>query len=108
MIDKRVGERIKKRREELGLTQERFAEKIGLTTGYISAVEQGKSFPRYEKLILIINGLETSADTIFYDVLDYSCPARASVLSEMISELPVEDQKRILEAVEFMIKQSTH
>lgn len=32
MIDKRVGKRIKQRREQLGLTQEQFAEKLGVAT----------------------------------------------------------------------------
>ena len=31
MIDKSIGRRIKQRREELGYTQEQFAEKTGLT-----------------------------------------------------------------------------
>ncbi len=65
MIDKRIGERIKQCRERLGLTQDQFAERLGLTTNYISTVERGASFPRCEKLIAIINGLEVSADAIF-------------------------------------------
>lgn len=48
MIDKRVGKRIKQRREQLGLTQEQFAEKLGVATNYISTIERGASFPRYE------------------------------------------------------------
>ena len=62
MIDKRIGRRFKQRREELGLTQEALSEKLGLTTNYISTIERGASFPRCEKLILLLNGLETSAD----------------------------------------------
>ena len=54
MIDKRVGKRIKQYRERLGLTQEEFAEKTGLASGYISTVERGITFPRYDKLITII------------------------------------------------------
>ena len=46
MIDKRVGKRIKQRREQLGLTQEQFAEKLGVATNYISTIERGASFPR--------------------------------------------------------------
>ena len=107
MIDKRIGKRIKQRREELGLTQEEFAEKLGLTTNYISTVERGASFPRCEKLILILNGLETSADEIFGDVVNYSNNYRTSKLSEKIKNLPPDEQKRILDMVEFMIKQAT-
>ena len=53
MIDKRIGRRIKERREELGMTQAEFAEKLGVATNYISTVERGASFPRCENLIAI-------------------------------------------------------
>lgn len=106
MIDKRIGKRIKERREQLGLTQEQLAEKLGLATNYISTLERGASFPRCEKLILLLNGLETSADAIFCDVLDHSVNYQASVLSEKLSGLPVEEQKRILNMVEMMVAQA--
>lgn len=106
MIDKRIGERIKQCREQLGLTQEQFAERLGLTTNYISTVERGASFPRCEKLIAIINGLETSADAIFYDVITHTSEYRSGILSEELKELPAEEQQRILEIVELMIKQA--
>ena len=106
MIDKRVGKRIKKRREELGMTQEEFAEKLGVATNYISTIERGASFPRYEKLVLLLNGLQTSADAIFCDVLDYSNSYQASELSKKLDELPPDEQKRILGVMEFMIKQA--
>lgn len=106
MIDKRIGKRIKEQREALGLTQEQFAEKIGVTTNYISTVERGASFPRCEKLILLLNGLETSADAIFCDVLDHSSEYRASYLAAQLEKLSDDDRKRILEMVELMIKQA--
>ena len=106
MIDKRIGKRIKERRDQLGLTQEQLAEKLGLATNYISTVERGASFPRCEKLILLLNGLETSADAIFCDVLDHSVDYQASVLSEKISGLPTEEQKRILNMIEMMVAQA--
>lgn len=106
MIDKRVGKRIKQRREELGMTQEQFAEKLGVATNYISTIERGASFPRYEKLVMILNGLQTSADAIFCDVLDYSSDQKASELSAKIEKLPPDEQKRILGMVELMIKQA--
>ena len=40
MIDKRIGRRIKECRENIGLTQEQFAEKIGMASNYISTVER--------------------------------------------------------------------
>ena len=105
MIDKRIGRRIKERREELGMTQAKFAEKLGVATNYISTVERGASFPRCENLIAILNGLETSADAIFCDVLDHSAAYQASTLSERLGRIPAKEQKRILEVVDLMIRQ---
>ena len=105
MIDARIGKQIKEYREKIGLTQEQFAEKTGLTTNYISTVERGASFPRCEKLITILNALEVSADAIFCDVLTHSNTYKSSSLSDELSTLSPEAQKRILQIVELMIKQ---
>ena len=105
MIDKRIGKRIKQRREQLGLTQEELAEKTGLTPNYISTLERGASFPRCEKLIILLNGLETSADGIFCDVLEHTTDYQATELSRKIADLPPSAQKRILQMVELMIQQ---
>jgi len=104
MIDKRIGLRIKERRESLGLTQEAFAEKIGVAANYISSVERGKSFPRCENLIQILNGLETSADAIFCDVLLHSSEYKESFLYFGLRDISPEERIRILEIMEFLIK----
>ena len=44
MIDKRIGRRIKERREELGMTQAEFAEKLGVATNYISTLSVARHF----------------------------------------------------------------
>lgn len=105
MIDPRIGKRIKQCREQLGLTQDQFAEKTGLTTNYISTIERGASFPRCEKLITVLNGLEVSADAVFCDVLTHSVDYKASMLSEKLKTLSPEAQNRILQMVELMIQQ---
>ena len=105
MIDKRIGKRVKQCREKLGLTQEEFAEKTGLTVNYISTVERGMSFPRCEKLIILLNGLEVSADAIFCDVVEHTTSYRASQLSDELETLPAESQNRILQMIELMIQQ---
>lgn len=108
MIDKRIGMRIKQYREKLGLTQEELEEKTGLASGYISTVERGITFPRYEKLITIINTLGVSADAIFCDVLINSSAYKESILSEKLASLPPQSRHRILQLVEFMIQQETN
>lgn len=105
MIDKRIGKRIKQCRENLGLTQEQFAEKTGFSTNYISTLERGASFPRCDKLITLLNALEVPADAIFCDVLTHTNEYKASQLSEKLKAIPPEGQKRILQMVELMIQQ---
>lgn len=96
---------MKEVREKLGITQEELAERTGLTPNYISTVERGAAFPRCEKLILLLNGLETSADAVFCDVLTHSTSFKASQLSDELTTLSPEAQKRILQIVELMIRQ---
>ena len=102
-----MGYKIKELREALKMTQEELAEKTGLTANYISTVERGMSFPRCEKLIILLNGLEVSADAIFCDVLEHSTSYKSSELSEKLASLSPQAQKRILQMVELMIQQET-
>lgn len=107
MIDARIGKRIKQCRERLGLTQEELAEKTGFTVNYISTLERGKSFPRCENLIILLNSLEISVDMIFCDVVVYANKIKASQLLEELAVLPPEAQKRILRTVELLIQQES-
>ena len=111
MIDKRIGKRVKQCRERLGISQEELAEKTGLPVDFSdergTTVERGMSFPRCEKLIILLNGLEVSADAIFCDVLEHSTSYKSSELSEKLASLSPQAQKRILQMVELMIQQET-
>lgn len=106
MIDKRIGKRVKARREELGMTQEELAEKVGVGINYISTLERGVSFPRCDRLIKVLNGLETSADSIFCDVLTHSGGFRESLLSDKLDRLAPETKSNILDVVELLISQA--
>ena len=105
MIDKRIGQRFKQCREKLGLTQEEFAKKMGVTINYISTIERGMTFPRCEKLVQLLNALGVPADAVFCDVLTGSPDYQTSVLSKKLENLPVASQQRILQVVELMIQQ---
>ena len=104
MTGKRFGRRFKECREKLGLTQAEFADKVKVPPNYISTVERGGYFPRYDKMIQLLNGLEVSADAVFCDVVDHSMEFRASELSSLLEDIPAEEKQEILEVVEVMIK----
>jgi len=59
-----VGERIRKRRNELDWTQERLAKESGLSKGFLSDVEAGKRSVGADSLLAIANALGASMDEL--------------------------------------------
>ena len=100
-----VGKRIKESRERAGQTQSELASKIGVSVTYISSIERGISFPRGEKLVDILNALDTSADSVFCDIVNASYKEKPCLLYEMINDLPSREQRKILEIVELLVRQ---
>ena len=57
-----IGQRIKERRERLGLTQQQLGDKIHRSREYISKWESGERGLKVEDLVSIANVLESSCD----------------------------------------------
>jgi len=57
-LPKIISKRIKKRRNDLGMTQEDLAEKVGVSRVYIGYVEQGRNSPSLEILEKIAKALK--------------------------------------------------
>lgn len=60
-IRRRIGDAIRRRREELGLSQERAALIGGSARSYFAEVEKGKRNPTATNLVKIAAGLELTA-----------------------------------------------
>ena len=99
-----VGNRIQYYRKARGYTQEQFAEMIDLSTNYLSDVERGKSSPRLDKLVLIMNKLECSADEIFADVIDTGFQVRSTRLSDEIDQLSPKEKDTAFTILKAYIK----
>lgn len=97
---------MKQNRERLNLTQVELAKLVGTSVTYISSVERGLSFPRGDKLVAILNALNATADSVFCDVVKASAQYRACVLYDMLLGLSGSEKNRILETVDFLIRQS--
>ncbi len=61
------GERLKLRREELGISRAEFAEQLGVSASAISNYENGLSFPKEEVMLRLFDGLDTDPNTLFRD-----------------------------------------
>lgn len=61
---KKIGERICQRRREIGLTQEKLAEKMDVSVQMISNLERGNKAIRIDNLIKLCDILNISSDYI--------------------------------------------
>jgi transcriptional regulator with XRE-family HTH domain len=62
-----LGQKIKKRREELELSQEKLAEKCEFDRTYISLLERGKRNITFTNLLRLADGLEISVSELIKD-----------------------------------------
>lgn len=62
-----LGKAIRKRRKELGMTQEELAEKIGVGHQALSRIENGIMAPKMDRLPLIAENLKCSVAELFYE-----------------------------------------
>lgn len=61
-----LGERVKRLREAMGLTQRELAERIGTSSGLISFIERDKNKPSYEVIRRLSEVLGTTTDYLIY------------------------------------------
>ena len=67
---KKFGRRIRELRQETGLSQEKFALKIGMDRTYFASVETGKRNVSLMNIKKIADGLSVSMATLFENVED--------------------------------------
>ena len=65
---KAIGQRVRDARLKKQMTQEELAEKVGISTSYASAIETGASKVALPTLIQLANTLDTTVETLLYDV----------------------------------------
>lgn len=104
MVEKSIGKRIREYRLLRNKTQQDIADALSISFNYVSAIERGVNAPSLNKLVGIMNYLECSADDIFIDVVDKSYEKKYSQLLDELSELPVDEQARIYEVVNTLVK----
>lgn len=64
-----MGDRVKDLRKKKRLTQEQFAEKIGVSVQYVSEIERGISMPSMQVFVKILEVLDASADYLLRDMV---------------------------------------
>lgn len=104
MVQNSIGKNIQKYRKLKGYTQEELAEKVSLSSGYLSAIERGVYQISLEHLVEIINCLNCTADDIFVDEINCGYKNKSSRLTDLIEQLSPEKQKMVFDVVEVMVE----
>lgn len=61
-----IGKRITKIREDMGLTKESFAKKLGISGQYLGLIEHGQNYLSIEKLKVLCDLTGLSSDYILF------------------------------------------
>lgn len=104
MIEQAIGMRIKEIRKQKKIPQEKLAEMIGITPNYLSALERGAYNIKLDTLVQIIDCLDITADDLFRDVIKNGYQNRSSRLTDEVSSLPEDEQQRIFEVLDVLVR----
>lgn len=93
---KLFGIRVKSLRENRGWTQEVLAERMDISTHYISSIERGKENPTFDMLIKFSDALKVE----MWELFDFGHEASPRELREMLKRFANEiDEKKLKGAV---------
>ncbi len=81
-----LGKKIKNERIKRGITQQRLAEKIDISTNFMSLIENGRNMS-VETLIKIADAFSVSVDYLLSDTMDISGDNISAQISYNLSTL---------------------
>lgn len=96
---KDIGQRIKQKRLEKGLTQEKLSEFIGVGPSHMSHIESGSTVPSFDVFISILNVLDCSADELLCREVAAAKPLLNSWLSDIIADCDPTETKILSDIV---------
>lgn len=81
-----IGQRIRQKRIERGITQEKLSELVGIGPSHMSHIESGSTVPSFEVFISILNALNCSADELLCREVIVAKPVCENWLLELIED----------------------
>lgn len=102
----KYGNKLKKAREALGLTQEKVAEYLGLGPRYISDIERNKTKGSIDTLIKLCNIYNITPNDLLSEYIYFNVETNNIELSAFYS-LSKENQQIILDLIKFYNQKQT-
>ena len=101
-IDKVLGEVFKEYRVKNKLTQEKIAEKLGISVKYISRIENGTGGVKIETLVNYMNILGISPNVIFGKLIVNKDLETQMKLSKKASKLPNDKLEFVVSVIDLL------
>ena len=96
---KDIGQRIREKRIEKGLTQENLSELVGIGPSHMSHIEGGSTVPSFEVFISILNALGCSADALLCREVLAAKPILNNWFSELVADCDNTEMKILSDIV---------
>ena len=90
-----MGARIRKARQQAGLSQEKLAEAADVGITHISHIENGKTIPSVLVLIKIMNRLTITPDQLFCGYTESTGPALLRETAEILEDCTTDELRDI-------------
>ena len=101
-----LGNRIRLRRKELGLSQSKLAESLDISNNHMSAIENDREKPSLDKFINLCDLLKTTPDFLLLGIIH---PNNVPLnISDNLRLCSSEDIKLAGEMVELMVARNQH
>ncbi|WP_341280553.1 helix-turn-helix transcriptional regulator [Paenibacillus sp. FSL H8-0537] len=99
-----IGGRIRKAREDKGVTQERLAECLDVSNAYISKIERGKTAVNLDNLDKICAALDTSIEYILSGTNTTADDHLRNEIIEMLEGCSPEKMKLITQIIKSIVE----
>jgi transcriptional regulator with XRE-family HTH domain len=96
-----IGERIRRRREELNMSREQLSEIIGITSKFLSDIELGVRGFSLEKLLLFSEYLHLSTEYILFGT---NVSINERIFLESINKCPEEKKPYLLSIINKIVE----
>lgn len=98
-----VGSKIKKERQQLGLTQEKLAEKCNISTSYLAHIECGSKRPSLDVAVTISNVLHIDLNYLISDELNSPKNTKIESLESQLSKCTSTQLNHFLKIAQVLI-----
>lgn len=103
MLDyKLIGQRIKEKRKEAGLTQEQLAERLGISQVYASQIERGVEEPNLQMLEQICITLDCPLEYLIAGVIKGQKDYRECEIESLIEKTPEDIRNKIVDIIKIL------